>query len=75
MTRHDRALGFTRDFNRKFAKENARRVREEKKKAFEDVVTKGKIETYGDLFAVLGKLSRRAKEIAVLNRIQTLAGL
>ena len=75
MTKRERALEFARDFNRDFNRKADKRLREEKKKAFEDVVAKGKIETHGDLFAVLGKLSRRAKEIAALNRIQVLAGM
>ncbi|MDR1587283.1 MAG: hypothetical protein LBS57_07510 [Treponema sp.] len=75
MTKHERALEFARDFKRQVAIKCAKRIREEKKKAFEDVMVKGKVVTYGDLFAVLGKLSKKAKEYAALNRIQTLAGM
>jgi hypothetical protein len=70
-----RQLNYIRDLKRKIAADCAKRIRESKKKAFDDVVAKGKIETYGDLFAVSGKLSKRAKEIAALNRIQVLAGM
>jgi hypothetical protein len=75
MTKRERALNFAREFKRTVAKEAAKRERESKRKAFEDVVAKGKIETYGDLFAILEKLSRRAKEYAALNEIQRLASM
>jgi rRNA processing protein Krr1/Pno1 len=75
MTKRERALNFAREFKRTVAKEVAKRERESKRKAFADVVAKGKIETYGDLFAILGKLSRRAKDYAAINEVQRLASM
>jgi hypothetical protein len=75
MTKRERALNFAREFKRTVAKDAAKRERESKRKAFADVVAKGKIETYGDLFAILGKLSRRAKEYAAYGEIRRLASM
>jgi hypothetical protein len=71
MTSRDRALEFAREFKRKVA----RRLREEKKKAFENVVAKGEIVTWGDAFAVLDKLSRKALRSAALRRILSLSAM
>jgi hypothetical protein len=57
------------------AAELAKRTRERKKKAFGEVVAKGKVETWGDIFAVLDMLSAGAKEKAAFDRILTFMGM
>jgi hypothetical protein len=64
---------FIRDFKKKMAVDMAKRVREARKKAFAEVMGKEKVETYGDIFAILDGLSRRAKEAVVWGRINYLA--
>jgi hypothetical protein len=71
MTR--RQQKYIEDLKKKMAKDQARRTREAKKDSFATVMAKEKIETYGDLFGVFDGLSERAKNAAVLLRIQTLA--
>jgi hypothetical protein len=62
---------FIREAKKQAAKDQARRTRTAKKEAFERVAAKGKVETYGDIFDLFCGLSRRAVEIAALDRIRT----
>ncbi|MDR1175349.1 MAG: hypothetical protein LBK83_07770 [Treponema sp.] len=73
MTR--RETKFIRDLEKKMAADMARRTREAKKKAFAEVMGKEKVKTYGDIFAILDGLSRKAKEMAAYGRIQHFAML
>jgi alkylated DNA nucleotide flippase Atl1 len=66
---------FIRDFKKKISVDMVRRTREIRKKAFAEVMEKEKVETYGDIFAIIDGLSRRAKEVAVYGRIKYLATL
>jgi hypothetical protein len=70
-----RELEYIRKLKRQIAVKCAKRTREWKKKAFEDVIAKEKIETYGDIFGIFYGLSKRAIEVAALNRIEVLAGM
>jgi hypothetical protein len=65
------AEAFVKELNMKYAKAR----REERKKAYEAVVAKGEIVTYGDLFAVFDKLSWRAKRAAALNEVLRLSSM
>jgi hypothetical protein len=71
MTR--RELKYIRDLKRQTAINCAKRTREWKEEAFENVMAKGKVETYGDVFGVFCGLSKKAVEVAALNRIEALA--
>jgi alkylated DNA nucleotide flippase Atl1 len=66
---------FIRDFKKKMAVDMARHTREARKKAFAEVMGKEKVETYGDIFAILDGLSRRAKEAVVYGRIHHFVAL
>jgi hypothetical protein len=66
---------YIRDLKRQVAINCAKRTREWKKKAFKDVMAKGKVETYGDVCEIFNGLSRHAIEIAVYNRIMSLAAI
>jgi hypothetical protein len=70
MTRSQ--LKYIRDLKKQMANDQARRTRKAKKEAFERVMSKEKVETYGDIYDLFCGLSRRALEVAALDRIQTL---
>jgi hypothetical protein len=57
---------------KQMAKDQARRTRKAKKEAFERVMAKEKVETYGDIYDVFLGLSKRAIEIAAIERIRVL---
>jgi anthranilate/para-aminobenzoate synthase component I len=73
MTKRD--LEAVRNLKRQMTAKCAKLVRERKRNEFEAVVAKGKVETYGDVFAIYDKLSGRAKRYAAFVRIETLASL
>jgi hypothetical protein len=75
MTKRERELKFIRDFKRQMALKCAKHTREWKKKEFENAMAKEKVETHGDIFGIFCGLSKRAMEVAALNRIEMLAGM
>jgi alkylated DNA nucleotide flippase Atl1 len=68
-----RETKYIRDLKKQIAKDRAKRVREAKKKSFEEVMVKGSVETYGDLSGIFNGLSRAAKDLAAYHRIAELA--
>jgi hypothetical protein len=62
---------FIRDLKQQMAKDMARRTRKAKKESFERVLAKGTMETYGDIYDLFCGLSRRAIEVAAIERIHT----
>ena len=61
------------EFKQKIAREIAQNTRKRRREELSKVMTKDKVETYGDIIAIFNGLSRRAKDSAVLCRIYTLA--
>jgi hypothetical protein len=70
MTRSQ--LKYIQDLKKQMANDQARRTRKAKKEAFERVMSKEKVETYGDIYDIFCGLSRRAIEIAAIDRIRVL---
>lgn len=64
-----------RELKQEIGREIARRTRERRQKEFAEVITKDKVETYGDICAIFDGLSKKAKDSAVLDRIFTFARL
>jgi hypothetical protein len=64
---------YIRDLKRQLATNQAKRAREAKKKSFEEVMAKEKVETYGDIIGIFNGLSRNAIDLAAYHRIAELA--
>jgi Ca2+-binding EF-hand superfamily protein len=64
-----------RKLRKEMAQELAKRTRERKKEALKQVLSKEKVETYGDIFAIFDGLSKKAVEKTALDKIFTLAHL
>jgi hypothetical protein len=64
-----------RNIRKKIAQDQAKRTRARKKEAFEKVLSKEKVETYGDIFAIFDGLSKKAVEKTAFDKIFTLAHL
>ena len=64
---------YIRDFKAKISKEVAQKTRKRKREEFSNALAKEKVENYGDIFALFCGLSKRAKDHAVLARIEMLA--
>jgi Holliday junction resolvasome RuvABC DNA-binding subunit len=60
-----RELQYIRDLKKKVAAKIAKDTREARKKAFEEVMKKERMETYGDWIAIHDGLSAKAKSWAV----------
>jgi hypothetical protein len=70
-----RQLDYIRELKRDIAAKCAKKTREYKKNEFEKAMAKDKVETYGDIYGLFCGLSRKAMEVAALNRIERLAAM
>jgi hypothetical protein len=70
-----RELEYIRGLKREIGAKCAKKTREYKKNEFEKAIAKDKVETHGDIYGLFCGLSRRAMEVAALNRIESLAAM